>query len=114
MKLPLSQADKQLIDYVESCIREKAEYFSYSDFSLESCTETQRQIVEMNGLQTNGKYDIEWVAECCYDVETSFDGGDYFTPPSFDVDDVKFIDFEIKFIGVTELAGEERYVEYEN
>ena len=52
-------------------------------------------------------------ADAYFDIETSYDCGDYYQPPCFDVEKCEFVNFKIKFIAVSELTGEERYVEYE-
>lgn len=114
MKLPLSQANEQLRNFVEARIKEKAEEVCYYEFSLDHCTGDQSQSIELEGWHNNGKYEIEWVADAYFDIETSYDCGDYFTPPSFDVEKCEFVDFNIKFIAVSELTGEERYIEFEN
>jgi hypothetical protein len=114
MKLPLSQANEQLRNFVEARIKEKAEEVCYYEFNLDHCTGEQSQTIELNGWHSNGKYEIEWVADAYFEIETSYNCGDYYQPPCFDVEKCEFINFKIKFISVSELTGEERYVEFEN
>ena len=114
MKLPLSQANKQLCNHIEALIKEKAEQVCYYQFNLDHCSGDQSQSIELEGCHNNGKYEIEWVADAYFDIETSYDCGNYFTPPSFDVEKCEFVGSKIKFISVLELTGEERYIEFEN
>ncbi len=111
MKKSLECLPERLKKAVMSEIQDYIDMVDECDFDLNGEVGVINKTQKVGGeLHIYADADVYWQAEITFEIETSYSHGDYLTPSSYDIEEIRAIDINLLYVSV---EGEE-FIEYEN